>query len=138
MQRSLLWVATVAVMLAAVVTVVLMSQPSEPVAERCSEIEVGFPTDAEMTAGAEQLKSDPHVVDPIGETKQQSYERFRKKFADAPDVLRVADPDTYPAIVRVKPAAGIDRDRLKTDLKQAYPKAMISDPCNIPTIPPAH
>jgi hypothetical protein len=129
--------AVVTAVLAAVVAIVLVSQPSEPTAAPCSEIEVGFPSDAEMTQGTEQLKANPHVVEPIGETRQQSYERFRKKFADAPEVLRVTNPDTYPAIVRVKPAAGMDREQLKTDLKQTYPKALISDPCNIPTIPPA-
>jgi cell division protein FtsX len=130
-------VAAVLVVVGASVALVIVTQSAEPTAVPCAEIEVGFPSDNEMSQGAEQLKANPHVVDPIGETRQQSYERFRQKFADAPEVLNVANPDTYPAIVRVKPAAGMDREQLKTDLKQAYPKAMISDPCNIPTIPPA-
>jgi hypothetical protein len=135
-RRRLVISAVVVVIVAAVVTIVLVTQPSTPAAAPCSEIEVGFPTDTEMTAGTQKLKSDPHVLDPVGETQKQSYEHFRQKFADAPEVLSVTDPATYPAIVRLKPAAGIDREQLKGDLKRTYPQALISDPCNIPTIPP--
>jgi hypothetical protein len=113
----------------------LVNQPDQPVAT-CSEIDVGFTTDDLMREGAQKLKSNPQVVAPVGETKQQGYDRYRQTFADQPDVLSLVNAESYLANVRLKPAPGVNRDQLKTDLKHAYPDAVVQDPCNVPTIRP--
>jgi hypothetical protein len=133
--RLLLICVAVAMVAAGVVVVVLVNQPDQPVAA-CSEIDVGFTTDELMREGAQKLKSNPQVVEPVGETKQQGYDRYRRTFADQPEVLSLVTVDSYLANVRLKPAPGVNRDQLKTDLKYAYPDAVVQDPCNVPTIRP--
>jgi hypothetical protein len=128
----------VAVVAAIVVVIVVVSQPKEQVAERCSELDVGFATDDAMRQAAEKLKTDSSVVDPVGETKKDGYERYMRQYKDQPEVAALTKPETFPANVRVKPAdPKVDRFQLIGDLQRKFPEAHIVDPCNIPTIPPA-
>jgi FtsX extracellular domain len=138
--RLLVVAAVGVVVVAAVVVIVLITGGSnEPAAidDHCAVIDVGFPTDAEMTAAIEKLKSDPHVTDPVGETKKQGYERITRELAGQPDVLALTRPETFPAYVHVKPAPGMDREQLKGEFRSTYPTAIVRDACNVPTIPPA-
>jgi hypothetical protein len=139
-NRLLLLISLVGVVVAVVVVVVVVvNQSGKSVAAEapCSEIDVGFTTDEAMAKVAAELKGDRRVVDPVGETKQQGYERYQKTFAGDRELLNMVSPETYPANVRLKPAPGISRNSLKAELKQAYPEALVQDPCLVPTIRPA-
>ncbi|TCO50836.1 permease-like cell division protein FtsX [Actinocrispum wychmicini] len=139
-RRLLIFSLLGVVVAAAVVTVVLVTWRSESVAVEppCVEVDVGFTSDAKMRQGTDDLKKNPQVGEAVGETRAQGYERYRTKYAGDPSMLSMFDPDTYPANVRVTPAPGVDREQLKVELRRSFPSASIQDPCNTPTIRPAH
>jgi hypothetical protein len=115
----------------------LMHRPdSTPAADQsCTEVDVGFRTDELMRQNVERFKANKQVVDPVGETRADGYKRFMARYGNDPSMRSVANPDTYPANVRLTPAPGVDREQLKADLRAAYPEASIQDPCNTPVIP---
>jgi len=73
-------------------------------------------TDDQRTALRTKLEADPHVKKPINyETKQQAYDKFKKEFKDAPDLVDATKPESLPESFRVKIAPGATFDQIKLD-----------------------
>ncbi|MER6670880.1 permease-like cell division protein FtsX [Amycolatopsis japonica] len=154
-SRRLLWVvAAVAVLvLAAVATtaVVVLNQvtgkpvpaalPRDTVPVPLGERElcglrllVAVGADADMATAAQALQDDPKARRVLTETKAQAYERFKKLFADRPELLKLVTPDTLPASVHLVPLAGTDAEGWANELRQRFPKAEkvdVLDPARI-------
>ncbi|WP_410649321.1 permease-like cell division protein FtsX [Amycolatopsis sp. cmx-4-54] len=90
--------------------------------------------DADMAVAAQALQDDPKARRVLTETKAQAYERFKKLFADRPDMLELATPDLLPAAVHLVPVAGTDVEAWANELRQRFPKAEkveVLDPARI-------
>jgi cell division transport system permease protein len=73
-------------------------------------------TDDQRTALRTKLEADGHVKKPINyETKQQAYDKFKKEFKDAPDLVDATKPESLPESFRVKTAPGASFDQVKLD-----------------------
>jgi cell division transport system permease protein len=59
-------------------------------------------TDAQRANLDEQLKEDPLVKSFYYESKDQAYEKFKRLFADAPDLVNAVKPDGLPESFRVQ------------------------------------
>ncbi|WP_116205195.1 permease-like cell division protein FtsX [Amycolatopsis circi] len=66
-------------------------------------VTVTLKTDAEMAAVARALRGDPRVLRSYTETRQEAYARFRRIFANQPDLLKTTGADAMPASVIVVP-----------------------------------
>ncbi|WP_409465073.1 permease-like cell division protein FtsX [Amycolatopsis sp. GA6-003] len=66
-------------------------------------VTVNLKTDAEMTAVARALRGDSRVLRSYTETQQEAYARFRRIFANQPELLRMTGADAMPASVVVVP-----------------------------------
>ncbi|UKD56776.1 permease-like cell division protein FtsX [Amycolatopsis sp. FU40] len=66
-------------------------------------VTVSLKTDAEMTAVARTLRGDPRVLRSYTETQQEAYARFRRIFANQPQLLETTGADAMPASVIVVP-----------------------------------
>lgn len=154
--RRLLWVVGVVAVLvvaAAVVTtaaVVLNQVTGKPVPaalprdtapvplgerELCGlRLLMALSDDTDMTATAQALRDDPKARRVLTETKAQAYERFKKLFADRPDLLELVTRDTLPAAVHLVPVAGTDVEGWANELRQRFPgveKVDVLDPARI-------
>ncbi|UMP03984.1 permease-like cell division protein FtsX [Amycolatopsis sp. EV170708-02-1] len=154
-SRRLLWVvvAAAALVLAAVATtaVVLLNQVAErpvpaalprdtapvPLGERelCGlRLAMFIDADEDMVAAARTLQDDQKARRVLTETKAEAYERFKKLFADRPELLELTTPDTLPAVVHLVPVAGTDVPAWADELRQRFPKAKkvdVLDPARI-------
>ncbi|WP_340683238.1 hypothetical protein LCL61_32245 [Amycolatopsis coloradensis] len=54
---------------------------------------VSVGTDADMTVAAQALRDDPKARRVLTDTKAEASERFKKIFADRPEMLELATPD---------------------------------------------
>jgi len=73
-------------------------------------------TDEQRSALRAKLDSDPQLKKPvIYETKQEAYEKFRKEFKDAPDLVDATKAEALPESFRVKMATGTKFDQVKLD-----------------------
>lgn len=73
-------------------------------------------TDDQRTALRAKLESDPMVKKPITyETKQEAYEKFKKEFKDAPDLVEATKPEGLPESFRVKLVSSSQFDQVKLD-----------------------
>ncbi|MFE6617472.1 permease-like cell division protein FtsX [Amycolatopsis sp. NPDC057786] len=153
--RRLLWVVGVVAVLvvAAVVTtaVVVLNRVTDPPApaalprdtvpvplgerELCGlRVLMAVGADADMTTAAQALRDDPKARRVFTETKAQAYQRFKKIFADRPELLELTTPDTLPAAVHVVPVAGTDVEGWANELRQRFPdaeKVDVLDPARI-------
>jgi cell division transport system permease protein len=62
----------------------------------------GEVTDAQRASLDSQLKGDPLVKSFYYESKEQAYEKFKRLFADAPDLVSAVKPDGLPESFRVQ------------------------------------
>lgn len=151
----MLWVAGVVAVLvfAAVVTtaVVVLNRVAEPPApaalprdtvpvplgerELCGlRLLMAIGADADMAVAAQVLQDDPKARRVFTETKAQAYERFKKLFADRPEMLKLATPDVLPAAVHLVPVAGTDVEVWANELRRRFPRAEkvdVLDPARI-------
>lgn len=66
-------------------------------------VTVRLGTDAEMAAVAQALRGDPRILRSYTETRQEAYARFRRIFANQPELLKTTGVDAMPASVVVVP-----------------------------------
>jgi cell division protein FtsX len=90
--------------------------PTTTSADCADTVIVYFRTDEEMTAAAAELREDPRVASVRTETKAEAYERFKEIFADQPELVEMARPETMPASVKAGPARDVDSERLADQL----------------------
>jgi len=140
----LLWVlgaVAVLVVAAAVTTAVVVlnrvTEPPTPAAlprdtvpvplgkrELCGlRLVVYIETDEGMTRAAQALRDDQKARRVLTETKAESYERFKKIFADKPELVKLTTPDVLPAVVHLVPVAGTDPETWANELRQRLPEA---------------
>ncbi|MFK0251754.1 permease-like cell division protein FtsX [Amycolatopsis azurea] len=75
---------------------------------------------AEPPAPAAGFRDDPRARRVLTETKAEAYERFKKLFADKPELVELTTPDVLPAVV---PVAGTDPEAWANELRQRLPEA---------------
>ncbi|MGW4398829.1 permease-like cell division protein FtsX [Amycolatopsis nivea] len=80
-------------------------------------------TDAEMMAVARALRGDPRVMRAYTETKQDAYARFRKTYANQPELLELAEPDSASAMVTVVPKDQTATEGIAEQLRVQFPDA---------------
>jgi cell division protein FtsX len=78
----------------------------------------GDDADDAMRRAAEQLRSDPDVAELVPYTRAANYERFKKIFADDPELLASVSPDQLPAAIWVVPARGLSTKELGERLRE--------------------
>ncbi|MER6897414.1 permease-like cell division protein FtsX, partial [Amycolatopsis sp. NPDC000740] len=66
-------------------------------------VTISLKTDAEMADVARALRGDPRVLRSYTETQQEAYARFRRIFANQPELLSTTGADAMPASVMVVP-----------------------------------
>jgi cell division transport system permease protein len=59
-------------------------------------------TEPQQQALASQLHGDPLVKTVTFETREQAYDKFKKQFKDAPDLVKATKPDSLPSSFKVK------------------------------------
>lgn len=67
----------------------------------------GDDPDPVMRAAAQALEGDDRIASVRMETRQEAYERFKVLFADHPELVRLARPQSLPASVTLLPADGV-------------------------------
>lgn len=97
-----------------------------PIGDRdvcANTVSVMLGTDAEMAAVARELRGDPRVLRAYTETKQDGYARFRKMFANEPELLELMSVDAMPASVTVVPKDQTDTEGIAEQLRVQFPAA---------------
>jgi cell division protein FtsX len=127
--RTWLLAAVAIVFAAAVPTFLQVSQvtavPVEGSPKPPCFIDMYLKTDDEMRQLAGKLRDDQRVGELTTETKQQAYERFKRIFADQPDLANSSSPETMPAAVRLSPAEGTSKEELIGQLTAEHPEAEV-------------
>jgi cell division protein FtsX len=83
-------------------------------------------TDANMRAAGEELRDDPRIAVIEQETQAEAYERFKEIFADQPELLEVAEPDSLPASLAIVPV-GVTPEELAAALREELSGAGVDD-----------
>lgn len=73
-----------------------------------------------MTVAVAELRQDPQVGSVKGETKAEAHERFKEIFADQPERLELATPESLPASADVGPAGDTEAERLAGRLRSQF------------------
>ncbi|WP_370937817.1 permease-like cell division protein FtsX [Amycolatopsis sp. cg13] len=97
-----------------------------PIGDRdvcANTVTVMLGTDAEMAAVAWALRGDPRVLRSYTETQQDGYARFRKMFANEPELLELTSADTMPSLVTVVPMDQTGIEVLAEQFRVQFPKA---------------
>jgi cell division protein FtsX len=110
-----------------VVGLVLWAPNAKPAAapKQCArpdEIDIYLRDDAELPqVRATVLATHQDVESVVTQTRQQTFEEFQRLFADQPDVLKTARPESLPAVVKVRPRTGFPAGALGDRLAQQFP-----------------
>lgn len=117
----------VLVVVAAVLAIVLSDDGPPPTeADRCQaagghpEVRMDFEkttANEMMRMAARTLRDDPRVAQLDEQTREQSYDQFKKAFADDPKMLETARLEAIPASLLIRPADDISPERLADDLR---------------------
>ncbi|GAB3875765.1 permease-like cell division protein FtsX [Kibdelosporangium lantanae] len=130
MKLRVVVVAAILVAAAAVTTVLILNRDDATAdANVCRTITLFFRTDEAMAKAVDQLRGDPDVTAIVAETKQQAYERFKKVYADQPELLELTRPEAIRATVALEPAHNTNRQTLIDRLRQTYPAQEVQDSC---------
>ncbi|MFD2473654.1 permease-like cell division protein FtsX [Amycolatopsis silviterrae] len=76
-----------------------------------------------LAAVARVLRGDPRLLRSCTQTRQDGYARFRKMFANQPDLLDLLEPDAVPASVTVVPKNQADTEGFAEQLRVQFPAA---------------
>jgi hypothetical protein len=91
-----------------------------------------FKTDEAMLQTARQLERDSRFSNTIRETKALNYERFKRTFADQPELIALTKPETMPASITLwMTDSSFGRSTLLAELKSTYTPADVQDLCEI-------
>jgi hypothetical protein len=89
-----------------------------------------FKTDDQMRAAGDRLATDSRVTEMKRETKSEAYVRYKTIFADQPELVNLARPDSLPASVQFTPATGVDKDSLLGEMRKNFPVDRADDTCS--------
>jgi hypothetical protein len=90
-----------------------------------------FKTDEAMLQAAPRLERDSRFYNTIRETKAQNYERFKRTFADQPELIALTKPESVPASMTIWMDASAGRRAMLAELRNTYATADVQDPCEI-------
>jgi cell division protein FtsX len=88
-----------------------------------------FRTDDQMRAAEAELKRDSQFTEVSTETKSEAYEHYQKIFANEPELLKLARPDSLPANIHLSLVDGADKERLSEELPKRFPADRVQDDC---------
>jgi hypothetical protein len=92
---------------------------------------MSFPTDDAMNRAARRVEEDPRFTNVLPETKAENYARFQVTFADQPELVRLAKPESLPATVTF--VVGYyhgGRADLLSELRASYAADRVEAPCD--------
>ncbi|HEY3466086.1 MAG TPA: permease-like cell division protein FtsX [Amycolatopsis sp.] len=89
----------------------------------CASVVVYFRTDEEMRAAAAAFHDDPKARRVFVETQAEAYARFKRIFADQPELLRLTRPDSLPASVSLLAVPGTDLNAWAQELHARFEHA---------------
>lgn len=93
----------------------------------------GGDPDSVMRRAAKTLAGDEQVTWVQTETRQQAYQRFRRIFAQQPDLLELVRPEALPASVTLLPADGVYPGDLAKAITGELPEIdSVSAGCELP------
>jgi hypothetical protein len=92
-----------------------------------------FKTDEAMLQAAPQLERDTRFYDTIRETKAQNYERFKRTYADQPELIALTRVEAVPASVTFSMSTSSGRSTVLAELRSTYAPTDIQDPCEFQT-----
>ena len=84
-------------------------------------VEIDLHSDQDMAAAAVKVRADHLDADVVEQTQQQSYEEFKRLFADQPELLKIARPESLPAAVKIMPKPGVSAIALADRLTKEFP-----------------
>lgn len=85
------------------------------------EVDVYFTSDNQMNQAVGQVRAEHPDATVTGQTQQQTFEEYKRMFADQPDVLKLARPDGLPAVVKVVPNPGVPAGPVGDALSKQFP-----------------
>lgn len=93
-------------------------------------------TDEDMTRVSIALADDAQIKKIYTETSQQTNERYRRIFADQPDILKLYKDGVLGATIHVTPAADVGARALADQLRTRFTEARRVDPILHDETPP--
>ncbi|MFD9960904.1 hypothetical protein [Amycolatopsis sp. NPDC058986] len=99
-----------------------------------------FDTDEMMTRASGSFHGDPKTRRVFTETRAEAWERFKRIFADHPNLVENSDPAAMPASLNLLPQRGVDLEEWAAELRRRYPEAkkvVVLDPAHPPPGMPA-
>lgn len=99
------------------------------------QVMVYFDDDADMRAAAKQMRDDGRIAALDTETKRESWERFKRRNAYQPEVIKLANPEASGASLWLLPAGGTSPADLARQMYGEFPRAngATSVSCPLPT-----
>jgi hypothetical protein len=85
----------------------------------------GDDPDPAMRAAVAQLRADDRFESVRGETRQESYEKFKETFAEQPELVKLARPEGLPATVYLMVREGSTAKQLESALRAEFPDAQL-------------
>jgi hypothetical protein len=147
-RRWVLLTAGFVVIAAMVVTTVVLWKPGSGSAEPRGPMPLGdrqlctdrvllyLDGDDVMTRAASAIADDPQIAKIYTQTTQQADERFRRIFADQPEILESTGPNVLGAVVHVVPSSRVGVRDLADRLRTRFPEAKKVDPIVHDETPP--
>jgi hypothetical protein len=86
----------------------------------------GGDPDPTMRAAAARLRDDERFESVREETRQQAYVKFKKTFADQPDLVELARPEALPASVQLVVRKGSTGKQVEGALREEFPDAEVT------------
>ena len=89
--------------------------------------------DAAMLQAAEELDGDERIASVETETQQETYEQFKKNFAQQPELVKLARQEAMPASLTLLPADGLHPGDLADALLDELPEIdSVGADCELP------
>ena len=86
----------------------------------------GSDPDPTMRAAATQLRDDKRFESVREETRQEAYDRFKEIFADQPDLVESASPESLPASVQLLVRKGSTGKQVEGALREEFPGSEVT------------
>jgi hypothetical protein len=102
------------------------------------QLTIRFPgarADDEMRVAADALRDDPRAARVLTETRDEAFARFKKIFADQPDMLELVRPESMPAAIEVLTVDDVDPAALAADLPAEVVGELWPESCLLPGKP---
>lgn len=93
------------------------------------EVSVHFDGDApdyQMQAAVDKLRNDSRFDSAHGRTQQETYQEFKRLFADDPELVSLTRPESLPATVILTVRPGTTAKQLEKPLQEEFPGRKIS------------